>query len=210
MKLTRGQIITHIICLLPFSFLAVSTIRGSLSANPIQALTLRSGHTAVNLLMLTLACRPFSNLLGLTALLRVRVILGVYAFFYAFFHFLVFAGLDFEFNSVWIGEEIRFKPFIQIGLASLVILIPLTITSIPRIRNRMGKSWQVLHRLAYAAAALAVLHYLMASKGDYVIPAVYGVVFLLLMLLRFPPLNKLKLQNQPQWLININRFLLKA
>lgn len=210
MKLTRGQIITNIVCLLPFSILAVGYFRGSLTANPIQALTLRSGHTALNLLMLTLAFRPLSSLLGLTALLRIRVILGVYAFFYAFFHFLVFTGLDFEFNSVWIGEEIRFKPFIQIGLASLILLIPLTITSFSRIRKSMGKSWQILHRLVYGAAALAVTHYLMASKGDYVVPAVYGMVLVLLMLLRLPPLNKIKLQNQPQWLTIINQFLLKT
>lgn len=160
--------------------------------------------------MLTLACRPLSNLFGLTALLRIRVILGVYAFIYALFHFFVFAGLDFEFNPNWIWEEILFKPFIQVGLAALGLLIPLTITSISRIRKRMGKSWQILHRLAYAAAALVVIHYLMASKRDYVVPAIYGLALLLLMLLRLPPLNKFKLQSQVQWLVNFNQFLLKA
>ena len=210
MKLTRGQIITHIICLLPFSFLAVGYFSGSLTANPIQALTLRSGHTAVNLLMLTLACRPLSNIFGLTALLKIRVILGVYAFFYALFHFLVFAGLDFEFNPVWIWEEVRFKPFIQVGLIALGLLIPLAITSISRLRKIIGKGWQVLHRLSYLAAALVVTHYLMASKGDYVVPAIYGVFLALMMLLRLPPLNKIKLQSQPYWLAQINRFLLNT
>lgn len=210
MKLTRGQIITHIICLLPITFLAVAYFSGSLTANPIQALTLRSGRTAVNLLMLTLACRPLSNILGLTALMRVRIVLGVYAFFYAFFHFLVFAVLDFEFNPVWIWEEIRFKPFIQIGLLAFGLLIPLSITSISRIRKSMGKGWHLLHRLAYAATALAVIHYLMASKGDYVVPAIYGAGLIFLLLIRLPPLSKIGLQSKPQWLININRFLLKV
>jgi len=210
MNLTRGQIITHVICLLPISFLAVGYFSGSLTANPIQALTLRSGHTAVNLLMLTLLCRPLSNIFGLTSLLRIRVILGVYAFFYALFHFLVFAGLDFEFNTVWIWEEVRFKPFIQVGLIALGLLIPLAITSISRLRNIMGKGWQVLHRLSYLAAALVVTHYLMASKGDYVVPAIYGVFLALMMLLRLPPLNKIKQQSQPHWLAQINRFLLNT
>jgi sulfoxide reductase heme-binding subunit YedZ len=210
MKITRGQIFTHILCLLPISILIAGYFRNALTANPIQSLTLRSGHTAVNLLMLTLACRPLSNIFGFTALMKIRVILGIYAFFYALFHFLVFAGLDFEFNLDWIWEEIRFKPFIQIGLASLVLLIPLAITSTMSIRKRMGKTWQLLHRLAYVAAALSVLHYLMASKGDFIIPAVYGAVLVILLILRLLPFNKIKLKSQPQWLSNINRFLLKT
>ncbi|MBM3138339.1 MAG: sulfoxide reductase heme-binding subunit YedZ [Chloroflexi bacterium] len=210
MKLTRGQIFTHILCLLPLIFLAIGFFQNNLTANPIQALTLRSGHTAVNLLMLTLACRPLSNFFGLTALLKIRVVLGVYAFFYALFHFLVFAGLDFEFNLNWVWDEIRFKPFIQIGLTSLVLLIPLMITSIGRIRKNIGKSWQILHRLTYLAAALAVIHYLMASKGDFVIPAIYGVVLFLLFVFRLPPLKKLRIAKQPQWMANFNQFLLKT
>jgi sulfoxide reductase heme-binding subunit YedZ len=210
MKITRGQIFTHILCLLPISILIAGYFRNALTANPIQSLTLRSGHTAVNLLMLTLACRPLSNIFGFTALMKIRVILGIYAFFYALFHFLVFAGLDFEFNLDWIWEEIRFKPFIQIGLASLVLLIPLVITSTMRIRKSMGKTWQFLHRLAYVAAALSVLHYLMASKGDFIIPAVYGAVLVILLILRLLPFNKINLKSQPQWLSNINRFLLKT
>jgi len=210
MKITRGQIFTHILCLLPISFLVLGYFRNALTANPIQALTLRSGHTAVNLLMLTLACRPLSDIFGLTALMKIRVILGLYAFFYALFHFLVFAGLDFEFNLKWVWEEIRFKPFIQIGLSSLVLLIPLAVTSTVRLRKKMGKRWQLLHRLAYVAAALSVLHYLMASKGDFVIPAIYGMLLFFLLILRLPPLNKTRLANQPRWVSNLNQFLLKT
>jgi sulfoxide reductase heme-binding subunit YedZ len=210
MKLTRGQIIAGILCIIPFILLTIGYFTDSLTADPILALILRSGRTAVNLLMLSLLCRPLSNLLSLTALLKVRITLGNFAFFYALFHFLVFSGLDFEFNPVWIWQEIRRNTFIYLGIAALLLLIPLAITSITKIRIKMGKSWQVLHRIVYMIAILAIIHYFMASKGDYTIPVLYGTIFLLLMLFRLPPLNKIRMADQPRWLEDLNRFLLKS
>jgi len=208
MKISRGPLIANTLCLIPLFFLIVGYFQGSLTANPIQALTLRSGRTAVTLLLGSLACRPLSNMLGLTSLLKIRKILGLYAFFYASIHFLVFSGLDFEFNLGWILDEIRFKPFIQIGLSALILLIPLTVTSINSIRKKLGKTWQVLHRLVYFIAILVITHFLMAVKGDIIRPAVYGGVFLLLMLFRLPSLSKIKLDKKPRWLGSINKFLL--
>ncbi len=210
MKITRGQLIAAFLCLVPVILMVNGYFRNTLTANPIQDLELRSGRTAVNLIMLTLLCRPMSNILGLTSLLKVRITLGVFSFFYALFHFLVFAGLDFEFNLVWIGEELRRNTFIYLGISALVLLIPLAVTSIKRIRIAMGKSWQLLHRVVYLVAALAIIHYFMASKGDYTIPAFYGLIFLLMMLFRLPPLNIVRMANQPQWLADTNRFLLKT
>lgn len=210
MKITRGQLFTHILCLIPFAFLSAGYFQDSLTANPIQALTLKSGRTSIFLLMLSLACRPLSNLFGLTSLIKIRKILGIYAFFYASFHFLVFSGLDFEFNLSWILAELKFKPFIQIGLAALILLIPLAITSVNSIRKRMGKNWQILHRLAYFIAFLAIVHFLMAVKGDIILPLIYGIGFLILMILRVPPLSRISLSAKPKWLNAINRFLLKS
>lgn len=210
MKPTRGQIIAHFLCLLPFLVLLIAFYNDSLTANPIQALTLRSGRTAVNLLMFTMACRPLSNLLGLSAFFKIRVITGVYAFFYALLHFLVFAGLDFGFNLEWILEEIQQKPFIQIGLLALILLFPLAVTSINKVRKKMGGSWRVLHRIVYFISLLAIIHYLMASKGDILLPIIYGLILSILLLFRLPPLNRLKLFTDVIWLKNLNNYLLKA
>lgn len=210
MKPTRGQIIAHFLCLLPFLVLLIAFFNDSLTANPIQALTIRSGRTAVNLLMFTMACRPLSNLFGLNSFFRIRVITGLYAFFYAALHFFVFAGLDFEFNLMWIMDEIRQKPFIQIGLLALILLFPLAVTSINKARIKMGRSWRVLHRIVYFISLLAIVHYLMASKGDKVLPVIYGLILIVLLLLRLPPLNRLKLFTDTIWLKNLNNYLLKA
>lgn len=183
-------------------------LQNSLGANPVQALSLKSGRTAVNLLMLSLACRPVAKMLGLPFLLMIRKTLGLYAFFYAFFHFLVFVSLDFEFNLPWILDEIRYKPFIQIGLVALIMLMPLAITSLQSLQKRMGKIWQALHRIVYLISILVLIHFFLASKGDLSSPVIYGVLLVLLLVLRLPPLNRLKLADQPKWMKSINQFLM--
>ena len=210
MKPTRGQIIAHFLCLLPFLVLLIAYFNDSLTANPIQSLTLSSGRTAVNLLTFTMACRPVSNLFGLNAFFKIRIITGLYAFFYAVLHFFVFIGLDFGFNWVWILDEIQQKPFIQIGLIALILLVPLTITSINKVREKMGGSWQILHRVIFIVSFLVIVHYLMASKGDIVPPILYGFILMVLLLLRLPPLNRLKFFPESVWLKKINNYLLKA
>jgi len=158
--------------------------------------------------MLSLVCTPLRNILGLSVLLPIRRTLGLYAFFYALLHFLTFAGLDFEFNITWIIEEINQKLFIRVGLAALILLIPLAISSLLIIQSKMGHWWQYLHRLAYFIAMLAIWHYLQATKGDITIPLVYAGFFIVLMLFRIPPLSKITLRKKPQWLKDLNQFLL--
>ena len=116
-------------------------------------------------MLASLACTPLRKLLGLSALLPVRKTLGLAAFGYAALHFLVFAGLDFEFNLNWILPEIRQKFFIQIGLIALALLIPLAATSMRRLQRSLGRVWGQLHRLAYPIMALVLWHYYLASKA---------------------------------------------
>jgi sulfoxide reductase heme-binding subunit YedZ len=208
MKPTRGQFIVAILSLLPLAFLLVEWQNGSLSANPIEALTQRTGRTAVILLLVSLACSPLRRLFGLTALLPIRKTLGLAAFGYAALHFLVFSGLDFEFNLSWILPEVQQKFFIQIGLIALVLLIPLAATSFNRLQRRMGKLWGQLHRLAYPIMGLALWHYYLASKGDVLLPLIYLVIFAILMLFRIPPLSKISIGSKPRGLQRLNQFLL--
>jgi len=208
MKISRGQIITVILCLIPFGSMVLSYARNDLTANPIQAATIQTGHTAINLLVLSLACTPIRNIFGLTSFLQFRKTLGLSAFFYAVLHFLIFILLDFEFNLSWILDEIRFKPFIQIGLAALILLIPLSITSIPKVQRKMGKTWETLHKLVYFAALLVILHFLLATKGDISRPLFYAGITLVLLLLRILPFNRIKIAQKSRILTSLNSFLL--
>ena len=208
MKLTRGQLITTFLCLIPLAILLFEWRTVSLSANPIEALTQRTGRTAIILLLASLACTPLRRLFGLSALLLVRKTLGLAAFGYAALHFLVFAGLDFEFNPGWILPEIRQKFFIQIGLIALALLIPLAITSVQKLQRGMAGNWRRLHQLVYIIMALALWHYYIASKGDILLPLIYLVIFAILMLFRIPPLSKISIGSKPRWLQRLNQFLL--
>jgi len=208
MKISRGQIITTILCLIPFGSMVFNFLTKNLTVNPIQAATLQSGHTSINLLVLSLACTPIRNILGLTSFILVRKTLSVFAFFYALLHFLIFILLDFDFNLTWIMEEIRYKPFIQIGLAALILLIPLAVTSIPKIQRKMGKTWGTLHKLVYFAALLVIFHFLLAAKGDISQPILYAGITLFLLLLRIYPFNNLKVIQKSSILLSINAFLL--
>ena len=208
MKISRGQIIAAILCLVPFGLMIFNYAGNNLTANPIQAATLQTGHTAINLLVLSLACTPIRNIFGLTSFLMIRKTLGLFAFFYAVLHFLIFILLDFEFNPSWILDEIRLKPFIQIGLAALILLIPLSVTSIPIIQRKMGKTWETLHKLVYLVALLIILHFLLATKGDISLPILYAGITLFLLLLRIFPFNKIKVLQKSGLLPSINSFLL--
>jgi sulfoxide reductase heme-binding subunit YedZ len=208
MKLSRGQFIAAIGCLLPIIVLAIDYWTKNLTANPIQYATLRTGRTAINLLILSLACTPIRNIFGLTAFLKIRKTLGLFAFYYAAIHFLIFVGHSFEFNLIWITEEIRFKPFIQVGLAALILLIPMAITSWQRIQIKMGRSWMKVHRIVYLVAILVVIHYFLAAKGDKSVPIIYAEITFCLFLFRIPPFNKLKLMTNSSLLKSMNSYLL--
>jgi len=208
MKITRGQLIVNFLCLIPAALLILALFQHKLTANPIQAVTLRTGRIAITLLLLSLGCTPLKNLLNLNALLLIRRTLGLYAYFYAVAHFLIFAGLDFEFNFTWIIEEIRQKAFMRVGLAALILLLPLAITSLPKLRSKMGYWWQRLQSLVYLIAVLEISHYLQATKEDKIIPLIYAGIFIVLMLFRLPPLSKITLSKKPQWLKDLNQFLL--
>lgn len=209
MRKTRGQIIAHLLCLLPLLKVIVNYFSNHLTANPIQEITLRTGRTSIYLLLISLACTPVRRLLRLSALLPIRKTLGLYAFLYATLHFLTFVALDFQFNWRWIAEEIRFKPFLKIGLAALLLLIPLAVTSIKKLQKKLGKIWSPIHKLVYLCAALMIVHIFLSAKGDYYFPILLSVIFIALMILRIPPFNKMQIRESPAWLRRVNQYLLQ-
>jgi methionine sulfoxide reductase heme-binding subunit len=170
-----------LLALLPLALLLVDAAAGRLGANPIEALTRRTGKTALVLLVATLAITPLRRLSGWNTLIRMRRPLGVFAFVYAALHMLTYVALDHFFDWRVLVEDVAKRPFITSGFAALVLLAPLAATSTRGMIRRLGRRWQPLHRLVYPAALLAVLHYFWNAKADTREPLLYaGVVIVLL------------------------------
>ena len=162
--------------------------QGTLGIDIVNAVNNRTGRTAIILLVASLACTPLNILFGWRQVLTLRKSLGLWAFFYALLHLLNFVGLDYAFNFSQIFQDaVLSKPYIVAGLACLLVLIPLAITSTRGWMRRLGQNWKRLHRLAYAAGVLAVLHFLWQAKAaERWEPLLYAVGLGLLLFVRIP------------------------
>jgi len=153
----------------------------SLGADPVKKLEHECGKTALNLLLITLSVTPVRNLTGLTHLVRLRRMLGLFAFFYAVVHFTIYLVLDLELNFRMLGADIVKRPYITIGFTALLLLLPLALTSTNGMMRRLGARWQRLHRLIYVIGGLAVWHFYWQVKRDVREPLLYlGILALLL------------------------------
>ncbi len=174
------------LCLLPLARLVVLGARGELSANPIEFITHSTGTWTLVGLLATLSITPLRRMTGRASLLRYRRMLGLFAFSYASLHFTTYLWLDQFFDPAAIVKDIVKRPFVTAGFAAYLLLIPLAATSTHAMMRRLGRNWQRLHRLVYAAAALGVLHYLWLVKKDLTQPLLYAVVLALLLGMRLP------------------------
>jgi sulfoxide reductase heme-binding subunit YedZ len=180
------QILTHAAALAPLALLAWDYTQNNLTANPIREVTLRTGKAALVLLVLSLACTPARTLFGFRWAIKLRRPLGLYAFLYAALHGLTFVGLDFGFDLGLILEEIGQRRFVQAGMVTFLLLLPLAVTSTRGWMGRLGKNWRRLHRLVYLAAVVAVVHFVWLTKGDIREPLLYGAAVALLLIARIP------------------------
>ncbi len=160
---------------------ALGYFGASLGADPVKKLEHECGKTALNFLLLTLSVTPVRQLAGLPQLLRLRRMLGLFAFFYAVVHFTVYATLDLELNIHVPGADIAKRPFITIGFAALMLLVPLACTSTNAMMRRLGARWQRLHRLVYVIALLAVWHFYGQVKRDVREPLLYAGMLAILL-----------------------------
>jgi sulfoxide reductase heme-binding subunit YedZ len=174
------------ICLLPLIRLIVLGGSGGLGANPIEFVTHSTGTWTLVGLMLTLSVTPLRRLTGRTDLIRYRRMLGLFTFFYACLHFITYIWLDQFFDLAAIAKDIVKRPFITIGFAAFVLLIPLAATSTHAMMRRLGRRWQQLHRLVYFVAMLGVIHYVWLVKKDLTQPLIYGAILALLLTMRLP------------------------
>jgi sulfoxide reductase heme-binding subunit YedZ len=157
-----------------------------LGANPIETLTRSSGDWALYFLALTLAITPLRRLSGQYWLQALRRMLGLFAFFYACLHFTTFIWFDHFFDLGEIGRDVWKRPFITVGFAALLLLIPLAVTSTNAMQRRLGRRWSQLHRLVYGVALLALLHFwwMRAGKQNFAEPILMGVIIMILLAAR--------------------------
>ena len=173
-----------LVCLLPFLLLVLDAINNNLGTNPVETLTHETGLWVLRFLLITLAVTPVRKYFKINGLIKVRRMLGLFAFFYASLHFTTYVWLDQFFDWMEILVDIPKRPFITIGFASFVLLLPLAITSTNAMQRRLKKKWQTLHKLVYVIPALVILHFMWSLKADYSEPQMYALIFLLLMLSR--------------------------
>lgn len=155
-----------------------------LGANPIEALLHVMGRWGLVFLLLSLAVTPLRKATGWNPIIRTRRLLGLFAFFYATLHFLVYLVLDQGLAWSFILEDIAKRPFITVGFSSFILLVPLAATSTKGWIRRLGRNWRRLHRLVYPAGILAVIHFYWKVKADTFWPLVAGGVLAILLLAR--------------------------
>ena len=173
-----------VLALLPLAWLLDGAIANTLGANPAEALIRSTGDWTLRWLCLTLAVTPLRQLTGWHALARLRRMLGLFTFFYGVLHFLCFAWLDMGFDPEAILKDIPKRPFILVGTLALLLMLPLAATSSNRAIRALGtKRWQALHRLVYATALLALLHFfgMRAAKNNFAEWSVYAALMAVLL-----------------------------
>lgn len=185
--------------LLPFVALVIGAFTDNLGANPVEAITHETGEWGLRFLLVSLAITPLRQLTGWLWLVRLRRMQGLFAFFYVTLHLTTYVWLDAYFDLAYIWEDIAERLYITAGFAAFLTLLPLAMTSTDGMVRRLGgRRWRMLHRLAYAAGVLSVLHFVWLVKADYSEPLIYAVIGGVLLLVRIPPVAR-ALPQCRQW-----------
>jgi len=184
------RLLVFIVSLLPFIYLVYALLSNNLGANPVEALTDYTGTITIRFLLVALSLTPLRWLLKNTWPLRLRRMLGLYTFFYASVHFIIYALLDQQLDLATIGADVVKRPYVLAGTIAFLLLLPLAVTSTRGWIRRLGKRWLLLHRGIYLAATAAVVHYVWLAKGDLIEPFVYLAVLFVLLAWRLIQLMK--------------------
>lgn len=172
-----GKPLLFLAALLPFALLLLRIVHDELGPNPIEALNRYTGDWTLRFLLITLTVTPLRQLTGWHLLIRYRRMLGLFAFFYACLHFLSWIWVDKAFEWEEIVRDVYKRPFITLGFASFLLLIPLAATSTHGMVRRLGgRRWRALHRLVYVVAVGGVVHFLWLVKSDIAEPALYALI----------------------------------
>lgn len=186
-QITLVKSSVFVLALLPFARLLAFLFLDRLGANPIEFITRNTGDWTLYFLCITLAVTPLRKLSKWNWLIKLRRMLGLYAFFYATLHFTTFLWFDHFFDVEEMWKDVLKRPFITVGFTAFVLLIPLAVTSTNgMVRCLGGKRWLWMHRLVYLIAPLGILHYfwMKAGKHDFAQPLLFGSIVAALLLLR--------------------------
>jgi sulfoxide reductase heme-binding subunit YedZ len=180
--------VLFLLALVPFLFLLYAALMDPdiLGANPVEYLTHETGAWSLRFLLLTLLMTPLRRYTGWSYPLRVRRMLGLFAFFYVTLHFFIYAGLDLGLDVSHLSEDILDRPYITIGFLAWLLLIPLAFTSTKAMMRRLGRRWKKLHSLVYLIGLLGVVHFIWLIKKDLQEPLIYAAIFIALMITRIP------------------------
>lgn len=175
------KVLVFLACLTPFVWLAIRTLTGRLGINPVEDLELTTGIWSLRFLIVTLAVTPVRRLTGWNRVIQYRRMFGLFTFFYVCVHFAIYIGIDqfFAFGSIL--KDVAKRPFITMGFTAFVLMIPLALTSTKGWIRRLGRRWQLLHRLIYISAVCASVHYLWKVKVMIGSPVYYALVIGLLL-----------------------------
>jgi len=175
------KIVVFLACLVPAIALVVAVVTGGAGPNPIEYITHVTGEWALRFLLLSLTMTPLRWITKSLVPTKFRRMIGLYAFFYVALHFTVYMVLDQQLDVAAIVDDLFKRTYIIAGFVSLVILIPLALTSTKAMMRRLGKRWKSMHRWVYVASVAAVLHYVWLAKGDQIEPLVYAAVLAVLL-----------------------------
>lgn len=168
----------------PLALLAWRTLQGQLGANPVEYLEHYSGEWGLRLLLLTLAMTPLRRFSGRAEPLRIRRLLGLWAYVWICLHFSIYLTFDLEWSVAPLIEDLGKRRYITVGFLAWLLLLPLALTSTQRWQRRLKRRWQQLHRLIYPAALLGCIHFLWLVKSDLREPLLYLAILLGLLALR--------------------------
>ena len=184
------KLILFFLSLAPALLLLEGALDDALGANPVETLVRSTGDWTLRFLLFTLLITPLRNLTGQSLLLRLRRMLGLFAFFYACLHLSLYIGLD---KFLYWGEilaDIYKRPFITVGMLAFLMLVPLAVTSTNAMMRRLGRRWVRLHKLIYVIAVAAVIHFYMLVKADVTEPLIYAAILAVLFIFRLPRVRR--------------------
>lgn len=195
------KVVVFINALIPLGLLLWDLYFKRVGPNPLDFATKTTGMLTLIFLSLTVAITPLRKIFGINSLVKVRRMLGLFAFFYGTLHLLTYVWFDRQFNLISVVQDVAKRPFILFGMTAFVLMVPLAITSTNKMVKRLGgKRWAILHRLVYLSAIAGVVHFWMLVKSDVRLPLTFG--FIVLFLLGYRLLAKYAPASQP----NANLF----
>lgn len=178
------KLVVVINALVPLALLLWDVYHKRVGPNPLEFATRTTGMLTLIFLSLTVAITPLRKIFGINSLVKIRRMLGLFAFFYGALHLLTYVSFDRSFNLISVGQDVVRRPFILAGMIAFVLMVPLAITSTNKMVKRIGgRRWAQLHRLVYVAAIAGVVHFWMLVKSDIRLPLTFA--FILVFLLGF-------------------------